>query len=651
MRVLKYFVEMLMNYRSVLTPILVLVMHALLPSASKGSAMDVPARPNMTISVDARTPWNSRIPVKMALGVNPGPITLVFPRWLPGMHAAEGPLGNFGRFSLAVDGAPLSWQRDPYDPYLIKATVPAGGKVLTASYDYIAPRNRADEVFYGIAAGHDVAVLNPSAFSVAPECDPRTLTTSLKLTVPVGWRVSSAMALESPNATGTGTEALTFTYAPVSLYTLIDSPIMAGRYHRSITLASPAGDVKHILDLYADNDETLQKKIAVVTPLFNRLVAESWKMFGGRHYHAFHFMLALSNEVGRNGLEHHEGVAYVLQPDDLDDSRKQMPGNGWNAMLIPHEFVHSWNGKFRRPYGEDAHSNNAAQSADLIWMYEGLTQYLGDVLMVRAGFRTAGAFRIDLFNRASSMRYGAGRDWESLADTALVAPYTYIHGTGTALRGVNDVYYEGELAWLEADAIIRKQTHGQRSLDDFCQLFFGGANRGAEVIPYTRTEIIEALNLICTYDWSNFIQTRFYAPPAALPFAGLEKTGYKVTYTDTPASNGGQAIPDYRPSFGAYITGTGAIVDVVTASAAEHAGLEVGMTILGVNGTLFSASSLQDGVRATRGRQNTLDLLIAVDNHYRTVRVNGLDGARFPNLVRDTTQPDLFGAICGSASK
>lgn len=600
--------------------------------------------PPMIITVDARTPWKPRIPVRLTLPAAPGPLTLVFPRWLPGMHAPEGPLGRFGRIGITADGVPLAWDRDPFDPYLIHTTVPAGARTVEASYEYITT-NGSDEVFFGVAASHNLAVINPAAFSVAPQGDSHTMRARMSISFPIGWGVSSALATD----TAPGGSPGTVTFAPVSLYTLIDSPVMAGSFHRSIGLVVPPGDVHHSLDLYAESEEVLRARAPVVTPLITRLVAESGHMFGMRHYRSFHFMLGLTAEVGRNGLEHHEGVAYILEPDDLDESKRQLPQSSWNMMLIPHEFVHSWNGKYRRPYGEDARTNVATQSADLIWVYEGLTQYLGDVLMARSGFRTPESLRNDLLMRAATLRFGAGRDWESLADAALVAPYTYVHGTGTALRSVNDVYYESEMAWLEADAIIRRQSKGMRSLDDFCALFFGGINRGAETLTYTRKDVVDALNRIVAYDWAGFVQNRFYTAPKALPTWGFEASGWRLTYTDKSAVPS-PGLPDYRHTFGAFIASGGRVIDVVPGSLAERAGLVANDNVMGVNGTLFSIGSLQEAVRATRGRKIPLELLISEGVKYRTIRIEGIDGERFPVLTRDPAHPDLYAAITASTS-
>ena len=234
---------------------------------------------------------------------------------------------------------------------------------------------------------------------------------------------------------------------------------MAGINHKTISLPTSGGDVPHTLDLFGETPGILQKE-AIATPLFGRLVAESGRLFGVRHYHAFHYLLALTPLSERSGLEHHESAIYVLNPDDLDSGPKPFKNNAWNANLIPHEFTHSWCGKYRRPYGENPRSNVAAQSSDLIWVYEGLTEYLGELLMVRAGFRPVEDWRAQLMSDMAHSHSTPGRDWQSLADAAIMASYAYIHGSGTSLRSINDIYYEGrlpDLAGSRHDACGRKR--------------------------------------------------------------------------------------------------------------------------------------------------------------------------------------------------
>ena len=569
--------------------------------------------------------------MRLTLPARPGPLTLVYPRWLPGMHAPQGPLENVARLALWADGRPLTWSRDPYDPYRIRVEVPRGARTVEATYDYVPPARSGGEVFYGVAATRSLAVLNPSAFALAPVGDPRTLQTTLHLRLPRGWTAASALTqVRSPVAGGAGEEENTVTFAPTPLYTVIDSPILAGAHRRTITLPTPPGDVPHTLDLFTESPEGLAQE-SYISPLFARMVRESAAMFGTRHYRAFHFMLALTDQVPRNGLEHHESVLYVLSPQDF--SPRGFAGSAWSANLIPHEFVHSWNGKFRRPYGEAVESNVAPQSSDLIWVYEGLTEYLGEVLMVRSGFRSAEDWRRDMTERIAAPRDGSGRDWQSLADAALAAPHTYVYGPGTSLRPVEDVYYDSAQVWLEVDAIIRRGSLGARSLDDFCRDFFGGPNRGAEVVSYTRRDVTRALNRVLPYDWDGFLETRFYRVTPGMPLQGVRAAGWDLVLGDAPEYAAATAQADYRFSLGTYVFSDGRIGPVREGSPADRAGLREGGFIMGVAGFRFSPARLRAAVRETKNGGAPLELLIVEGERYRSVRVEGLSGERYPSLV------------------
>ena len=594
----------------------------------------------MTILVDARAPWSRHIPVRLILHPDAGKLALTFPGWLPGSHAMDAPFENFARLRIMANGAPLAWRRDAYNVRLIHLDVPPGTGTVEADYDYAPARNVSSELYFGVSAGRDLAVLNPAAFALAPVGNPKTLTAALSIRLPTGWSAATALPLSAAK----NGEADTCAYKPVSLYALIDSPILAGSHHKTVVLPVPASDVPHTLELFGDTAAIVETKAPVVVPLLTRLVAESGRMFGTRHYRSFRYLLALTSEIGRNGLEHHESAIYALQPDTLDDKAKALLSNSWNANLIPHEFVHSWNGKFRRPYGEDARSNIAPQSSDLIWVYEGLTEYLGEVLMVRAGFRTAEAWRNDLMTRPAGLRAGSGRDWQSLADASITASHTYITGPGTGLRGPGDIYYEGMLIWLEADAIIRRESGGTRSLDDFCRVFFGGRNRGAEVKRYTERDVVRALQRAQTHDWDSFVQSRFYAPPAGLPTAGLEAAGWKLAFTDKPDKAAMVFPGDYRDSLGLMLAPTGRIAVVLENSIADRAGLEDGMVVMLVNGAKFTPAAFQEALRATR-ESHVLQVQVSDGGQVKTLRIEGLQGEQFPVLARISKVPDLLQAI------
>jgi predicted metalloprotease with PDZ domain len=600
----------------------------------------------LTIFADASKTQKSGVAVTLTVPVKSRELTLVYPRWLPGSHSAEGALQNVARLKIVGNGSLLPWRRDPYDPYIIRATVPKNVRQVEVTYDYVPPQRSGSEVFYGVASSKNIAVINPAAFALAPQGDPQEIPVSFRLRLPAGWSAASALATK-PTADAATPDTLSF--APVSLYTLIDSPIMAGTFRKSLALPTVAGDVPHTLEIFAESEDGLKKE-ASVAPLFQRMVAESRAMFGTRHYPSFHFLLALSDEIPPNGLEHHASVAYVLSPTDLDRAGKQVktsPTEKWRANLVPHEFVHSWNGKFRRPYGEAVKSNTAPQSADLVWVYEGLTEYLGEVLMVRSGFLTPEEWRLSLAREAVDLRSGAGRDWQSLADAALSMPHTYVHGNGTSLRPVNDVYMGGRFVWLEADAIIRQESGGKRSLDDFCRLFFGGPNNGAEIKPYVKADIVKALQSVQPYDWAIFIESRFYAALRPGQLDQADVTGWKLAFSDAPKELVPLAEGDLRFSLGFNVSTAGIIYAIQTGSLAERAGIKDNTTILGVNGLRFTRAKLREAIRHTAkpDAPKSIELLLADTERYFTVRLDSLSGERFPVWSRAETKADQLSRI------
>lgn len=605
----------------------------------------------LTIFADASKMQTSGVAVSMTVPVYSRELTLVYPRWLPGSHAVQGALENVARLRIIGNGSVLPWRRDVYDPYVIRATVPKNIRQVEVTYDYVAPQRRGNEVFYGVASSKNIAVINPAAFALAPQGDPQTIPVSFGLRLPSGWSASTALVPKPGNTAAPGT----ITFAPVSLYTLIDSPIIAGTFHKSVTLPTVAGDVLHTLEIFAESEEGLKKE-TTVTPLFQSLVAESRAMFGTRHYPSFRFLLALTDEIPPNGLEHHASVAYVLSPTDLDRAEKQIkstPTEKWRANLVPHEFVHSWNGKFRRPYGEAPKSNTAPQSADLVWVYEGLTEYLGEVLMVRSGFLTSEEWRLSLAREAVDLRSGTGRDWQSLADAALAMPHTYVYGNGTSLRPVNDVYMGGRFVWLEADAIIRKESGGKRSLDDFCRLFFGGPNNGAEVKPYVKADVIKALQSVQPYDWAAFLESRFYTALRPGQLDQADVTGWKLAFSEAPKELVSLAEGDLRFSLGFNVSTAGIIYAVQADSLADRANIKDNTTILGVNGLRFTRAKLREAVRQT-GKPDALksiELLLADNERYFTVRLDTLKGEQFPVWARVESVPDRLSQIVTPLSR
>jgi predicted metalloprotease with PDZ domain len=503
------------------------------------------AAPPIQLTVDARDVTRSgqqRVHVRLDIPAKAGPLALEYPRWVPGMHGPVGPLKNIADLKITASGRPIPWRRDSTDLAVFHCQVPSGVAAVEATFDYLPVRNDASEVSYGVAASEKVAILNGNAFLLYPRRAPiRRTQIAYRLLLPEGWKTASALTVERMAAD----EAA---FAPVSLETLADSPVFAGAHGQKVPLT---GDPKipHYLYVFGENENDLR---LTVTPRLigslNHLVAETGALFGARRYRHFSFLLAVSDKIPVFGLEHHESSVNVL-PWRSFAADGSLPAY-WDANLLPHEFVHSWNGKYRRPAGLVSETFNAPLSTDLLWVYEGLTEYLGEVLMVRCGFRSEAKWRMDLLGSALGQSDRADRAWQPLSDVATAYPLLEAAGFSPALRGTNDVYYESMHHWLEADALIRRESRGARSLDDFCRRFFGGTGGPPTVKPYTLREVLDTLNAVHPYDWADFWEKRLQARGASFPQQGVEASGWRMTFTDrVPQDRLGEAQTNTRSAF------------------------------------------------------------------------------------------------------
>ncbi len=457
-------------------------------------------------------------------------------------------------------------------------------------------------------------------------------------------------------------------FGPVSLTTLVDSPVLAGAYFRSIPLATDVQPPHH-LDLAGDSAASVDIP-AEELEAYNRLVREAGALFGARHYDHYDFLLSLSDHFFPNGLEHHQSSdnrapERMLLDADLRESF---------ADLLPHEFTHSWNGKFRRPAGLATPDFGVPMKGDLLWVYEGLTQYIGELLSARAGMRSVEAYREALAATAAYLDHQAGRNWRPLQDTATAAQTLYlITGKGwfSYRRGV-DFYDESWLIWLEADTVIRKQTGGKKSLDDFCRSFHGETKKSlgtrfnnsavgdihavvnpSELVPYTFDDVVTAMNAIAPYDWRKFFRDRLdYIGPRA-PLGGIEGGGWKLIYNETPNDHisadehiGGGITMEY--SLGMNLGRDGLVWDVVPGMPAAESGLAPGMKMQTINGKAWSAEALHDAVRATRGAASSIEFVADNDGFSKPYRVSYRGGEQYPHLVRIEGQPDVLSEILKS---
>ena len=430
---------------------------------------------------------------KLTLAARPGPLTLVYPKWIPGNHRPSGPIANLTGLKITAGGQSIKWQRDPIDMYAFHLEVPAGAKDLQVSFDTITSGDSAGAT--GAAASTNVLDLNWNQVVLYPQgTNSDAVEFEASVHLPGAWKFGAALPIK--NQSDNMVE-----FNPVSLTQLVDSPLIAGDNYRQIGLNLTREDPVHVIDMVAESEAALAMT-PQQTAAYHSLVAEAGALFGARHYTKYHFLYTLSDEVGHHGLEHHESSDNSVPERTLIDPELRLMEVG----LLPHEFVHSWNGKYRRPAGLATPNYQEPMIGDLLWVYEGLTEYLGNVLTARSKLWTPEQYREALAETAAMLDHRAGRTWRALEDTARSVQSLRLMGPRwqSWRRGL-DYYPEGELIWLDVDTLIRRQTHGQKSLDDFCRLFYGGPGGPPKVVPYTFDDVVKTLNQVTPYDWEKLL--------------------------------------------------------------------------------------------------------------------------------------------------
>ncbi|MBZ5571774.1 MAG: M61 family peptidase [Acidobacteriia bacterium] len=578
---------------------------------------------------------------RLTIPVKPGPLTLVYPEWIPGNHRPAGPIANLTGITMEAEGQNLDWQRDPVDMYTFHVGVPTGAELLQVALDVITTTGVAGSS--GASASTNVLDLNWNQAVLYPQgTSSDEVEVEAAAHLPGGWKFGTALPVESVTKAG-GNEVVHF--KPVSLTTLVDSPLIAGDHYRQIQLTKPGETPVHVIDMVSESEAGL-----AMTPqdeaAYRKLVAEAGALFGARHYTQYHFLLTLSDEVGGRGLEHHESSDNGVRERELTDPEMHL----LEAGLMPHEFVHSWNGKYRRLAGLATRNYQDPMVADMLWVYEGLTQYLGDVLTVRSGLWTPEQYREALAESAATLDHLAGRTWRPLEDTARSVQILRLEGPQwTGWRRGLDYYSEGELIWLEVDTLIRLQTHGNKSLDDFCRLFYGGQSGPPRVVSYTFDDLARTLNDVTPYDWAKLLNERVNSTSAHAPLVGIERGGWRLVYSDQPNTfvaaqerTGKSANASY--SLGFLVKQDGRLVDVVPGSPAYAVGIGPGMKLVAVNGRRWSREVLRDALRGSGDSDRPIELLVENANFFRTYAISYRGGVKNPHLER-TAGPDTLDEI------
>src|SRR5215467_7401835 len=472
------------------------------------------------LQVDATEAPRKIYHAELHIPAAPGPLTLFYPKWIPGDHAPSGPINDLAGLRISANGQPLLWKRDSIELFAFHIDVPQAVSSVDVKLDFLSAA-QADGSS-SVSSTSELAILSWNQMILYPRgqaSDDLEITAHLRL--PRDWKFGTALPVATTN--GNSIE-----FKTVSLTTLVDSPVLAGSKFRRIEL-TPGATPAHYLEIAADSDEALNAAPRLVEK-YRKLVREARALFGATHYREYHFLLALSDQLPHFGVEHHESSEDRAREDYFAD----FTSNLTDATLVPHEFIHSWNGKYRRPDGLATRDFEEPMRGDLLWVYEGLTQYLGWVLAGRSGLVTADLNRQFLALAAANLDNRAGREWRSLADTAISAQRLYeARRDWESIRRGVDFYDEGVLIWLEVDTTIRRLSQGKKSLDDFCHIFFGAPDGPPQVKLYTFESLTEALRNIAAYDWKAFFETRLNRIGTdRAPLGGIETGGYHLTYVD-----------------------------------------------------------------------------------------------------------------------
>ncbi len=585
--------------------------------------------------------------------VKPGIVSLTTPQWIPGNHRPTGPVDDITGVFFTANGQTLKWRRDDADLYEFHVTVPVGVTTLHAHLDCIVTARLSQKM----------AVLEWEKLLLYPANIPvRDIPIQPSVTVPKGWGIGTALTptdgYNAQHPAGGTTH-----FAATNVEQLEDSPVIAGQYFHEFPLA-PEIKPAHFIDVVSDAPEDSDLRPALLAEISN-LVREADALYKSHHYNQYHFLLTLSDVAGGEGLEHGQSSDNGIGEKGFSDSKHQLA----ESDLLAHEFTHSWNGKYRRPFNLYQPDFEKMQEGSLLWVYEGMTQYLGNVLAARSNLKTPANYRDMLAMSAANLDYKPGREWRPTEDTAIAA--SILRGGAPAWanwkRG-QDYYQEGELFWLDADTLIRQKTNNQKSLDDFQHIFLGkggntgvpgqpagwGGNTGPNIVPYDRKELIADLKQVLPYDWATFMHERIDNINPRADLAGIERGGYKLVYTDKPnpsertmASAGGRraAALNIWYSIGLRVTPDGTVADVRWNSPADKARLAPGQKIIAVNGHVFSNDAMKEAIAQAKGSSDPIHLITQADTFVTTADVDYHDGPRYPRLERIDGTPALLDDI------
>jgi predicted metalloprotease with PDZ domain len=601
---------------------------------------DVPYSGKIDLTVEATDLERHIFTVQESIPVSkPGGMVLLYPQWLPGDHGPVNPLVELASLVITAGGKRVEWTRDVVNMFAYHITVPDGATSLDVHFQFLSPPDeREGRVVMTpdlIDLQWNTVVLYPAGFFS------RDITFAPTVKLPAGFHFATAL---EPIDADSGAGGIV-RFHDTTLNTLIDSPLFAGHYYSRVDL-DPGAKVPVHLNVFADRPEDLDMKPDQLTK-HRALVQQAYKTYGSHHYDHYDFLFELSDQMSGIGLEHHRssedgvGRGYFTKWDTTVADRD----------LLPHEFTHSWNGKFRRPADLWAETFNVPERDSLLWVYEGQTEYWGQILAARSGLFDHQQALDSLAMAAASMQNEVGRAWRAMQDTT----NDPIINERRPLAWRNweraeDYYVEGLLIWLDADTLIRQKTDGKKSLNDFARGFFGVYDGSFITDPYKFEDVVHALNDVLPYDWASFLRARLDGHGPGAPLDGITRGGYKLVFNDTESgffksSEGRHKAADFSYSIGLGLRGS-SIATVSWGGPAFKVGLTVGEKIIAVNGLAFDGSdSLSDAIKLAHGNKAPIELLIQADQHFRTVHIDYHDGLRYPHLERIPNTPALLDDI------
>ena len=590
----------------------------------------------LVLQVDASDLDRRIFRVKETIPVKPGPLTLLYPRWLPGNHAPTGKISQLAGLKIASGGAPIEWQRDPIEPFAFHLTVPPGASALDVEFQFLSPTGDASG---RVVVTPEMLNLQWNAVLLLPAGHAvRGITVKPSLRLPDGFTASTA--LDAAGQSGTRVD-----FKPVDADTLVDSPIFAGKYRKRLDLdpdAARAGRPPVFLSIVADSPEDLEVKPEQLAA-HRALVEQADKVFGARHYPRYEFLLAVTDQLGGIGLEHHASSENSAQPGYFTTMAK----NSYGRDLLAHEYTHSWNGKFRRPADLWTPDFLTPQRGTLLWMYEGQTQFWGNVLAARSGLMPLADVREELANIAASLAARPGREWRNLQDTTNEPIVGERHGhSWVSWQRSAEYYDEMVLVWLEADMLIREQSGGRRSLDDFARAFFGPTSKRGptETTPltYTFDDIVAELNRVQPHDWAGFLRTRLDTHKNDTLLNGLTRAGWRLAWSEKPTEYYKNVMSGYRRNGDDFLYSLGFDVskkegrlrNLRWGSPAFEAGLDDAAQLLAVNNRAYTPERLAEAVTAAKTSKAPIQLLVREGDSFRTVSIAYGGGLRYPTLER-----------------